>query len=80
MAKHVQIAISRTKEIGKALASTLWGPEHHKDFYVKFESIDLAHPIFINTMTSGWINEGFQWQLKVKKPKDGTFQMYPKIR
>ena len=44
MVKHVQIAISGTKEIGKALASTLWGPEYHKDSYVKFESIDLAHP------------------------------------
>ena len=61
MVKHVQIAISGTKEIGKALASTLWGPDHHKDSYVKFESLDLAYPIFINTMTSGWVNNVLQW-------------------
>ena len=36
MVKHVQIAISGTKDKGRAPASTLWGPDNHKDSYVKF--------------------------------------------
>ena len=31
LVKYVQILISGTKEIGRTMASTLWGQDHHKD-------------------------------------------------
>lgn len=54
--KFVQLVISGTREIGKAAATTLWGPDFYKDSYVKFEGLDLVYPVFINSMTSGWVN------------------------
>ena len=51
--KHVELVISGTRDIMKTLASTLCGPDHDRESYVKFESLDLAYPIFMNTMISG---------------------------
>ena len=63
--KHVQLVISWSRDIGKTMAPTLWGPELHKDSYVKFEILDLAFTMFINAMTSGWVSASPYWQLKV---------------
>ena len=76
--KYVQLVISGTREIGRTLATTLWGSDFHKDSYVKFESLDLVYPIFINSMTSGWINSSLQWQLKIKNPDTGYYKCIPK--
>ena len=57
MVKYIQIIISGTKELRRATASTLWGQEHHKDSYVKFEPLDLAYLVFIGKMTSHWITQ-----------------------
>ena len=42
LVKYMQLVISGTREIGRTLASTLWGVDHHKESYIKFESLDLA--------------------------------------
>ena len=76
--KHVQLVISWSRYIGKTMAPTLWGPELHKDNYVKFESLDLASTTFINTMTSGWISISPHWQLKVKNPESGYYKCIPR--
>ena len=51
--RHVQMILSGKREIGRTLATTLWGNSHHKESYVKFDALDLSVPIFINKMTSG---------------------------
>merc|ERR1712112_68466 len=60
------------------MATTLWENDQHKDSYIKFESLDLAVPIFINKMTSGWINHSLSWNLKVKNPESGYYKVIPK--
>ena len=76
--RHVQLVISGNKDIGRTMATTLWGSEQHKDSYVKFDSLDLAVPIFINTMTSGWLNQSLSWNLKIKNPESGYYKVIPK--
>ena len=75
--RHVQLIISGKKDIGRTMATTLWGGEHHKDSYTKFESVDLATPIFINSMTSGWVNTSINWTLKVKQ-ESGLYRVIPR--
>ena len=50
---NVELDINRTREVGKPLASTLWGSDHDKESYVKFETLDLSHPVFMTSMISG---------------------------
>ena len=76
--KYVQLVISGTRETGRALATILWGSDFHKDSYVKFESLDLAYPIFINSITSGWIKSSLQCQLKIKNQDTGYYKCIPK--
>ena len=40
--------------------------------------MDLAVPIFINIMTSGWITNNLNWQLKVKNVDTGLYKVIPK--
>ena len=53
---NVQLILSGRRDIGKVLATSLWGSDQDSGSYVKFESLDLAVPIFINKMTSEWMN------------------------
>ena len=45
---------------------------------MKFESLDLAVPIFINKMTSEWVNTSLNWNLKIKNPESGYYKNIPK--
>ena len=40
--------------------------------------MDLVYPVFIGKMTSDWITQGFNWQLKVVNPETGKFKVNPK--
>ena len=50
--RNVQLILSGRRDIGKVLATSLWGNDQDSGSYVKFESLDLAVPIFINKMMS----------------------------
>ena len=50
--RHVQLILSGKRDIGKVLATSLWGSDQDAGSYVKFEALDLATPFFINKMTS----------------------------
>ena len=76
--RNVQLVISGKIDIGKVLATTLWGSDQDSSSYVKFESLDLAIPIFINRMTSDWINSNVNWNLKIKNHDSGYFKVIPK--
>ena len=53
---NVQIVLSGHREISRTMATTLWGPDLHKDSYVKFGSVDLAVPILMGRMSSDWVS------------------------
>ena len=76
--RNVQLVISGKIDIGKVLATTLWGSDQDSSSYVKFESLDLAIPIFINRMTSDWINSNVIWNLKIRNHDSGYFKVIPK--
>ena len=40
--------------------------------------MDLATPIFINSMTSGWMNSSINWNLKVKNQETGYYKVIPR--
>ena len=75
---NVELDINRTREVGKPLASTLWGSDHNKESYVKFKTLDLSHPVFMTSMISRWVDKGLQWQLKIDNPDTGRFRCYTK--
>ena len=74
---HVQLVTSGNKDIGRMMATTLWGSDQHKDSYVKFDSLDLASPLFINTMTSRWLCPSPNWSLKIKNTETGYYKVFP---
>ena len=76
--RNVQLVISGKIDIGKVLATTLWGSDQDSSSYVKFESLDLAIPIFINRMTSDWVNSNVNWNLKIRNHDSGYFKVIPK--
>ena len=76
--RNVQLILSGRRDIGRVLATSLWGNDQDSDSYVKFESLDLAIPIFINKMTSEWINTSLNWNLKIKNPDSGYYKVIPK--
>ena len=76
--RNVQLVLSGKRDIGKALATSLWGSDQDSGSYVKFESLDLALPIFINKMTSEWINSNVNWSLKIKNQDSGYYKVIPK--
>ena len=76
--RNVQLILSGRRDIGKVLATSLWGNDQDSGSYVKFESLDLAVPIFINKMTSEWINTNINWSLKIKNQDSGYYKVIPK--
>ena len=76
--RHVQLILSGKRDIGKVLATSLWGSDQDAGSYVKFEALDLATPFFINRMTSDWINSNVNWNLKIKNHETGYFKVIPK--
>ena len=75
---HVQLVISGYKDIGHTMATTLWGSEQHEGAHVKFGHLDLAIPIFINTVTSRWLNQRLSWNLNTRNPETGHYNTIPK--
>ena len=60
------------------MATSLWGNDQDSGSYVKFKTLDLAVPIFINKMTSEWVNASLNWNLKIKNQESGYYRVIPK--
>ena len=75
-----QIFLMGSKEIGRMLASTLWGENLDKESYVKIDPVDLALSTVLGGLVSNWIlSDKLDWIYKAYNQETAKYKLINKL-